>query len=164
MKRSNHGASNQTVREKMWKHAQRQTNKDGKPRIPLQPHISKDVESQVALRRGVAAEKYRYKRDQSRYQEWEKNRSRTQLTNHSKLSDQWEEVPYRRRKTSTKFYKPQPIQLERRYDTLHEDSEWEEMQSYEAVQSSLWDIHTLRGTYNSCKFSNGSVMSKWRED
>ena len=34
-----------------------ETDKDGRPRIPLQPNVSEapDVESQAALRRGVAA-------------------------------------------------------------------------------------------------------------
>ena len=67
MVRVNHGASYQDARRKVWKHAQRLTNKDGKPRILLKTHISKapDVESQAALRRGVVAEEYRSKRDQS---------------------------------------------------------------------------------------------------
>ena len=57
MKRANHGASDQPARERMWKQAQQQTNKDRWPRIPLHPNVSEapDVESQAALRRGVAA-------------------------------------------------------------------------------------------------------------
>ena len=134
MMRANHGASDQDVCKKVWKHAQRLTNKDGKPRIPLKTHISEapDVESQAALRRGVAAEEYRGKRDQSRHQEWEKNRRQSKSVDCSKLSDHWEEVPYRRRKMPARSHKPQSIRLEKRYETLYQDAE-EEMQSYGAV-------------------------------
>ena len=50
--RANNGASDQHARERMWRHAQRQTNQNGKARIPLHLNISEaqDIESQVALR------------------------------------------------------------------------------------------------------------------
>ena len=52
MMRANHGASDQPVPERMWKHAQWQVDSDEGPRIPLQTDVSEapDVESQAALR------------------------------------------------------------------------------------------------------------------
>ena len=50
---TNYGASDQQARERMWRHAQCQTNEDRKPLIPMQPNISEapDVKSQATLRR-----------------------------------------------------------------------------------------------------------------
>ena len=92
---ANHGASDQPACERMWKQAQWQSNRDGRPRIPLQPNVREapDMESQAALRRGVVADQHQQNRTQRRHQEWERNRSRTWLTNRSKVSDRWEEVP-----------------------------------------------------------------------
>ena len=55
---ANLGASDQPAPERMWKHAQSQTDRDWKPRILLQPNIweAPDVESQAAKRRGIEAE------------------------------------------------------------------------------------------------------------
>ena len=56
---ANHGMSDQPACDGMWKHAQCRANKDGRPRIPLQPNIREapDVESQAAKKRGVAADR-----------------------------------------------------------------------------------------------------------
>ena len=79
MLRANHGASDQPARQRLWKYAQQQSNKDGRPRIPLEPNIraAPDVESQAALRRGLAAEQSQQHRVHKRQQNWQRNRSRT---------------------------------------------------------------------------------------
>ena len=61
MERGNHGASDQTTKERLWRLAQRQANKDGRPRIPAQPSVKDPsyVSSQAAKRRGVSAEQRR---------------------------------------------------------------------------------------------------------
>ena len=41
MIRANHGVSDQHTCERMWRHAQCQTDRNGKPRIPLQLNISR---------------------------------------------------------------------------------------------------------------------------
>ena len=58
MDRGNHGASDRTAREQLWRLAQCQADKDGKPRIPTQPSIKElpDVASQDAKRHGVSTE------------------------------------------------------------------------------------------------------------
>ena len=122
MIRANHGASDQEACRKVWKHAQRLADKDGRPRIPPKTLISEapDVESQAALRRGVAAEEYRNKRDQHRYKEWEKNRRVLRPASRTKSAYRWIKVPYSQKTTRTRPHKPQSIHLERRYDSLRE--------------------------------------------
>ena len=84
MLRANHSASDQPACERMWRHPQRQTDRDGRPEIPLQPNISEapDVESQAAIRRGRAAEQQGQRRELRCQQEWEKNRNRKMLKHH----------------------------------------------------------------------------------
>ena len=60
MIRANHGASDQPARDRLWSHAHRQTDKDGKPRIPIQPNVKgpPDVE-----RHGLSAEQQQNHRE-----------------------------------------------------------------------------------------------------
>ena len=150
----------------MWKHAQWQSNKDGRPRIPLQPDVSEapDIESQASLRRGVATEQHQQSRNQKQYQEWERNRSCTRLTNRSKVSDKWEEVPYSQRKKFAKLSQSQPIRLEQRYDILRVESELDKLWSYGTMQCSQPDTNTHPGMYKSRKSSNGSVVNRQRHE
>ena len=69
MVRANHGASDLNARKQLWKRAQIQTDKDGKPRIPVQPSVKEapDVESLAAKRRGVSAERQQRQRELSRH-------------------------------------------------------------------------------------------------
>ena len=59
MIRANHGASDQNARKQLWKRAQIQSNKDGKPRIPVQTSVKEapEIESLAAKRRGVSNER-----------------------------------------------------------------------------------------------------------
>ena len=166
MVRTNHGASDQPAREKMWKYPQRQTNKDGRSRILLQPNVGEasDVESQAALRRGVTAEQHTQSRNQRRFQKWERNRSLTRLSNHFKLSNKWEKVLYRQKKKLVKPSQSQPIRLEGRYDILRKGSELDELRSYENMQCSQPNNITHHGMYKSYNSSNCGVMSKQRND
>ena len=90
MVQANHGALDHPTCDRMWRHAQRQTNRDGRPRIPLQPNISEalDAESQAAMWRGVAAKQQRQSREKLHHQEWEKNRSGKSLQ-HQELAHVW---------------------------------------------------------------------------
>ena len=58
MTRANHGASDQPACDRLWRHAQHQADRYGKPRIPIKPSVKgpPDVESQAAKRRGLCAE------------------------------------------------------------------------------------------------------------
>ena len=37
---ANHSASDQPAHERMWRHAQKQSNRDGQPRIQLHPNVT----------------------------------------------------------------------------------------------------------------------------
>ena len=91
--------------------------------------VAPDVESQAALRRGIAAEQSQQHRVQRWHQEWQRNRSRTRLTDRSIASDKWEEVPYRRRKRVSKPPHSQMLTLEKRYHVLRAESQLSEGES-----------------------------------
>ena len=59
MIRANHGASDQNARKQLWKRAQIQSNRDGKPRIPVQTSVKEapDIESLAAKTPNYGAEK-----------------------------------------------------------------------------------------------------------
>merc|ERR1711872_232538 len=122
MRKASYGATEQEARRRVWNHAQRLADKDGRPRIPPKTLISEapDVESQAALRRGVAAEKYRNKRDQHRYKEREKNRRILRPASRTNSAYRWKKVPYSQKTTRARPHKPQTIHLESRYDSLRE--------------------------------------------
>ena len=86
MVRANHGASDLNARKQLWKRAQIQTDKDGKPRIPIQPGVKEapDVESLAAKRRGVLAERQQRHRETSRHRTLEKRREK-------KCAEDWEQ-------------------------------------------------------------------------
>ena len=85
MVRANHGASDLNARKQLWKRAQIQTDRDGKPRIPVQPGVKEapDVESLVAKRRGVSAEHQQHQRETSRHRTLEKRREK-------QCAEEWE--------------------------------------------------------------------------
>ena len=112
MVRANHGASDMSARKQLWKCAQIQTDRDGKPRIPIQPSIKEapDVESLVAKRRGVSAKRKQRQRESSRHRTLEKRRE-------SRCTEEWEQRVAKTRKRGksaeavTKPYNPRPIKL-----------------------------------------------------
>ena len=142
MVRANHGASDMSTRKQLWKRAQIQTDKDGKPRIPIQPSIKEatDVESLAAKRRGVSAECKQQQRESSRHQTLEKKRE-------SRCIEEWDQKVAKmckRGKRSAeavaKPYHPCPIKLSRRYKALEKVSELEDDRSVRSNTTFQWCI------------------------
>ena len=93
MVRANHGASDMNAMKQLWKRAQIQTDRDSKPRIPVQPSIKEapDVESLAAKRRGVSGEHQQRQRESSRHRTLEKKRE-------SRCIEEWEQKVAKMRK------------------------------------------------------------------
>merc|ERR1711872_630706 len=132
MFRKNHGASDGPARKQLWKHAQRLTDQDGKPRIPIQPSVKEapEVESLAARRRGVSAERQQARREASRRQAVEKRRV-----------EDWERQVAKSRKRGkrssdavAKHYNPPPIKLSRRYEALREEDEYSEADDNRSIR------------------------------
>ena len=122
MVRANHGASDLNARKQLWKRAQIQTDRDGKPRITVQPCVkgAPDAESLAAKRRGVSAERQQRQGETSRHLTLEKRRE-------SKCGEEWEQKVAKTRKRGkrsaevfAKPYNPRPVKLSRRYEVLEE--------------------------------------------
>ena len=123
MVRANHGASDLKAKQQLWKHAQRLADKDGRPRIPVQPSVKEapEVESLAARRRGASAEHQQRKREVSRQQAVEKRRE-------SKCTEEWErqvakscKIGKRSADAFIKQYNPPPIKLSCQYEALKEE-------------------------------------------
>merc|ERR1711872_1074603 len=132
MFRKNHGASDGPARKQLWKHAQRMTDQDGKPRIPIQPSVKEapEVESLAARRRRVSAERQQSRREASRRQAVEKRRV-----------EDWERQAAKARKrgkrssdTVAKHYNPPPIKLSQRYEALREEEEYSEADNNRSIR------------------------------
>ena len=93
MVRANHGASDQGAREMLWRHMQRQSDRYGRPRIPVQPNVkgAPDIESLAVKRRGVSADRQQQHREKSRQRNWEERRK-------PKETEEWEQVIGKTRK------------------------------------------------------------------
>ena len=135
-------------------------DRDGRPRIPLLPNISKapDPESQAAMRRGRAAEQQWQSRELRHQQEWDKNRSEKALKKQDS-AHQWTEVKYTGRKTHTKPHWPQQVKLERWYELLEADSEVEldETTHGSTMQYTQLDCSPYPGIY---KFTSSGRMKR----
>merc|ERR1711994_1186325 len=114
------------------------------------------MESEAALRRGLAAERAQRHRDHERQQNWQRNRSNTRPIKRSTVSDKWEKVPYTRSKRTIRKPESQPLTLTNKYHTLRTESQYssgEERDRHKSCKSSI------AGEYNSV-YDRASVRSK----
>ena len=110
MVRANHSASDLNARKQLWKRAQIQMDRDGRPRIPVQSGVKEapDVGSLAAKRRGVSAERQQRQRETSRHRTLKKRRE-------GKCAEEWErkdsKVWYEKCRSIRETVQPSPGQV-----------------------------------------------------
>ena len=114
------------------------------------------MESQAALRRGLAAERAQRHRVQKRQQNWQRNRSHSRPTKRSIASDNWEQVPYTRSRRSSRKPESQPLTLSNKYQILRTESQYSSGEERHRHKSRR---QALSGEYNSI-YDEASVESR----